>query len=81
MSNSDTNQLSRDRDYVDKRRKYAQRGIPEYWIVDPVASVILVLKLVNQEYQEQRFMGEDPLISPSFPELKLSAKQVLEAGL
>ena len=81
VSTSDTNQRSRDRDYVDKRREYAQRGIPEYWIVDPVASVILVLKLVNQEYQEQRFMGEDPLISPSFPELKLSAKQVLEAGL
>ncbi|MBE9141022.1 Uma2 family endonuclease [Nodosilinea sp. LEGE 07088] len=80
VSNSDTNQRSRDRDYIDKRREYAKREIPEYWIVDPVAAVVLVLKLVNQDYQEQRFRGDERLVSPAFPELTLSAKQVLEAG-
>lgn len=81
VSSSDTNQQSRDRDYIDKRQEYAQRGIPEYWIVDPVASVIWVLKLVNQTYQEQRFTGDEQLLSPGFPDLTLIAKQVLEAGL
>ncbi len=33
------------RDYVDKRAEYAQCGIPEYWIVDPVQNLIHVLAL------------------------------------
>ncbi|MEM9215248.1 MAG: Uma2 family endonuclease [Cyanobacteria bacterium P01_F01_bin.150] len=81
VSSSDTDQRSRDRDYIDKRQEYARRGIPEYWIIDPVASVILVLELVQGSYQEQKFTGEQRLISPGFPALDLNAKQVLEAGL
>lgn len=81
VSSSDTNQQSRERDYVDKRQEYAQRGIPEYWIIDPVESVILVLTLVAGRYQEQKFVGSDALVSPGFSDLKLKASQVLEAGL
>ena len=33
------------RDLVEKRREYAQAGIPEYWIVDPRDSTISVLGL------------------------------------
>jgi Uma2 family endonuclease len=25
----------RDRDYIAKRQQYAERGIPEYWLIDP----------------------------------------------
>lgn len=53
VSSSDTNRQSRERDYVDKREEYAQRGIPEYWIIDQVEAVIVVLKLVAGEYQER----------------------------
>ncbi|MBE9066997.1 Uma2 family endonuclease [Leptolyngbya cf. ectocarpi LEGE 11479] len=81
VSSSDTNQQSRDRDYIDKRQEYVQRGIPEYWIIDPVEAVIFVLTRVDGEYQEQRFTGDEWLVSPGFSELKLSAVQVLGAGL
>ena len=39
-----------ERDKVTKRREYAQSGIPEYWIVEPVDSSISVLTLHGSEY-------------------------------
>lgn len=39
-----------DRDYVRKRAEYAQAGIPEYWIVDPLQQRITVLSLADKEY-------------------------------
>jgi Uma2 family endonuclease len=39
-----------DRDYVDKPKEYADRGIPEYWIIDPERQVILVLMLAGERY-------------------------------
>jgi Uma2 family endonuclease len=80
VSNSDTDKKSRDRDYTLKRSEYAERGIPEYWIVDPVAAVVLVLHLDGGVYQEQRFTGDMAIASPTFPVLKLTATQVLSAG-
>jgi Uma2 family endonuclease len=81
VSNSDTDKKSRDRDYLEKRSEYATRRIPEYWIIDPIQQVILVLTLSDGSYQEQAFTGGDAIVSPTFPELHLSAEQVLSAGL
>ena len=39
-----------ERDTVDKVRDYAQAGIPEYWIVNPITERITVLKLAGDEY-------------------------------
>jgi Uma2 family endonuclease len=39
-----------DRDLVDKRREYAEAGIPEYWIVDPRNTTISVLTLDGEKY-------------------------------
>jgi Uma2 family endonuclease len=46
--------LSADRqhDLVTKRTEYAQAGIPEYWIVDPVEGRITVLALEGDSYHE-----------------------------
>jgi Uma2 family endonuclease len=81
VSNSTTDKKSRDRDYLEKRSEYAARGIPEYWIIDPIQQVILVLTLVAESYKEQVFTGLDAIVSPTFPALTLSADQVLRAGL
>lgn len=40
------------RDLVDKRREYAQAGIPEYWIVNPHEESITVLQLATDRYVE-----------------------------
>jgi Uma2 family endonuclease len=42
----------RRRDLETKRVEYAQSGIPEYWIVDPLKSEITVLKLATDRYHE-----------------------------
>ncbi len=70
-----------DRDYVEKRREYAQRGIPEYWIIDPTRVMVLILVLEASAYRELGwFQGADQLVSPSFTTLALTAEQVLRAG-
>ncbi len=72
------------RDYIEKRAEYAARGIPEYWLIDPARQVVLVLTLsltgAGPVYQEQRFMGDQEIMSPTFPTLNLTAAQILAAG-
>ncbi|WP_027269441.1 Uma2 family endonuclease [Leptolyngbya sp. PCC 6406] len=69
-----------DRDYIEKRQEYADRGIPEYWLIDPERHVILVLTLQGQVYQEQAFTGQGEIISSIFPNLKLTVNLILNAG-
>ncbi|MDY6936646.1 MAG: Uma2 family endonuclease [Cyanobacteriota bacterium] len=69
-----------DRDYIQKRREYAQRGIREYWIIDPQRQVVLVLTLKEAVYQEQRFTGQMEIGSIAFPHLNLTAEEILKAG-
>lgn len=68
------------RDYRYKRSEYAARGILEYWIIDPQQSQVSVLMLVSGLYEEAVFRGSDRLLSPTFPNLELTATQVLQAG-
>lgn len=42
---------SHKRDYKEKRKDYAQLGVPEYWIVDPQTKRITVLVLKGKQYR------------------------------
>jgi Uma2 family endonuclease len=45
------------RDLVEKRRDYAEAGIPEYWIVNPLDQSIIVLRLEGDTYAEHGVFG------------------------
>ncbi len=84
-SNTLTDGRSRKRDYEHKPREYADglgptgghRGISEMWIVDPDRAWIQVGTLTDSAYQFQIFEGDEPIVSPTFPELTLTAAIVL----
>ncbi|MEH1923858.1 Uma2 family endonuclease [Nostoc sp.] len=79
-------------DYYLKLADYEEIGIPEYWIVDyaalgarkfignPKQPTFSVYQLIDGEYQVTQFRGSDKIISPTFPELILTAEQVFHAG-
>ena len=80
-------------DYFTKVKDYEVIGIPEYWTVDylgiggrrfignPKQPTILVHELIDGEYQVTAFQGDERVISPSFPDLNLTANQIFQAGL
>jgi Uma2 family endonuclease len=81
VSNSDSDRRSRDRDYAEKFTEYAERSIPEYWIVDPTAALVTVCTLAGATYQVAEFRGDVAIASPTFPAFNLTAAQILAAGM
>lgn len=78
-------------DYIDKLDEYQRLGISEYWIVDYLAlgsrdylgnpkvpTVFVYLLDENGVYQMTAFRGNELIISRTFPELALTAEQVLD---
>ena len=65
------------RDYFEKRNQYEWRGIPEYWILDPVIDQVTVLNLTAQGYTEATFESEAVVESPTFPNWNLTAAAML----
>ncbi|MUG97723.1 hypothetical protein F7734_37610 [Scytonema sp. UIC 10036] len=65
--------------------------IPEYWIVDylalgskkftgnPKQPTIFIYSLIEEEYQMTQFRGRDRIVSPTFPELNLTAEDIFSA--
>ncbi|UIE37568.1 Uma2 family endonuclease [Leptodesmis sichuanensis] len=72
---------NRDRDYLRKRAQYAAIGIPEYLIVDPQESVVILLVLAADGYREAGcYQGKQRVQLLSFPDLELTAEEILAAG-
>ena len=79
-------------DYYKKLADYEAIGIPEYWIIDyaaigarkfignPKLPTISIYLLIDGEYQVTQFKGDTHIVSPTFPELNLTAEQIFQAG-
>jgi Uma2 family endonuclease len=81
-----------DDDYIDKLDEYQRLGISEYWIVDYLAiasreylgnpkipTIFVFLLDTEGKYQRTQFKGNEKIVSPTFPELTLTAAQLLNA--
>ncbi|MFN6513795.1 MAG: Uma2 family endonuclease [Nostoc sp. CreGUA01] len=79
-------------DYIDKLDEYQRLGITEYWIVDYLAigsreylgnpkvpTVFVFLLDAEVKYQRTHFRGSERIVSRTFPELALTAEQILTA--
>ncbi len=78
-------------DYYNKFGSYEKMGIPEYWIIDykglggrkfignPKKPTIFVCELIDAEYQMTLFRGTDRIISPTFPQLNLTAQKIFDS--
>ena len=55
-----------------KRDRYAEHGVPEYWLLDPFELRLEVLRLESGKYKLAGvFGGENTVESPAFPGLRL----------
>lgn len=68
-------------DYRSKRAEYGLLEIPEYWIVDPITQKITLCILDHEFYDSTEFQGDELIKSPTFPDLTLTAAQVLAGKL
>lgn len=78
-------------DLVEKLEEYEKLGVAEYWIVDYRGQIsarwsqrekrpkVIVLTLENGEYKRREFVGNEVVPCLTFPTLKLTVEQILEA--
>jgi Uma2 family endonuclease len=70
-----------ERDYWKKRADYADAGVKEYWIIDPVARKITLLWLENGEYQAiGEFLPGTVVTSKLLPELSIDVSASMAAA-
>lgn len=77
-------------DYRIKLNEYETLGVLEYWIAEhyaglggvqyigsPKQPTITINRLIDGEYQAQRYPGEATISSPTFPQLELAIAQIV----
>jgi Uma2 family endonuclease len=65
-------------DYRAKWVEYAALDIAEYWIVDPIQNIVTICVLDQGRYQDTAYQGSMAIVSPTFPNLTLTAEQILK---
>ncbi|MFN8514323.1 MAG: Uma2 family endonuclease [Chloroflexia bacterium] len=69
-----------ERDLVDKRFDYAEGGVPEYWIVNPLDQTITVLCLDGDTYVEHGIFGRGArATSALLPDFSIDVTSVFDA--
>ncbi|MBC8161051.1 MAG: Uma2 family endonuclease [Roseiflexaceae bacterium] len=69
-----------ERDLVTKRADYAEAGIPEYWIVNPIDQRATVLTLIDGAYQEHGSFGRgEQASSRLISGLSIDVDQIFDA--
>lgn len=69
-----------DRDLVRKRRDYAQAGILEYWVVNPLNQTIVVYRLQGKRYvRHGRFRRGQQATSPLLAGFTVDVAEVFDA--
>ncbi len=70
-----------ERDLVDKRGDYPEGGVPEYWIVNPMAETISVLRLQGAAYEEAGvYRRGQPAVCVLRPEFSVSVDEVFDSA-
>ena len=68
-----------DRDIVDKRTDYAEAGVPEYWLVNPMDETVLVL--ADGEYREHGvFRPGERAESLGLPGFSVDVRETFDAA-
>ena len=69
-----------ERDTIVKRADYAQVGIPEYWIVNPLNETFTVLQLQGDEYAEHGvFRRGEAATSPLLADFSIEVGELFDA--
>jgi len=69
------------RDYVTKRADYAAANVPEYWVVDAAAALVVVLRLEAGAYVEHgRFGRGERATSHRLPGFGVAVDDILSQG-
>jgi len=61
-------------DQINKRRLYAQKNVPEFWIVDPRTNTVRVIRH-GEDVAE--FSENDTLVTPLLPGLEIKLAEIL----
>jgi Uma2 family endonuclease len=70
-----------ERDLVDKRGDYAEAGVPEYWIVNPISEAITVLRLHDSAYEEAGvYRRGQSAVSVSCPDFSVEVAKVFDSA-